>query len=378
MKLYDSIIIGAGPAGLMVARELENNKINYLILEAKAEVGYPLRCGEITREETFTELFARKDYPFIKNKISKISFRINDIQKRVRKNMFMLDKAECLQWLSEPIKDNLRLETKLLELKKEKNLWEIQTSKGTFHAKFVILANGTNYKIQKNLNLIKKKVELVPCIGGIFKNSTLNRDTAYFFYDEDMYIASWVFPKENNTFNAGAGAILKNRKTEGLNLKKAFKQSMQKLGIHLEGEPSFTGTYVTNGPIHHTYSDRLLICGDSAGHVFAGIGEGIYFSLKAGQFAGQTAVSAIRKDKFKSELLKEYEMNWMAAFGRQMDAGCILATNLFFLMRHHLTRNTLKIIKPEEIVDIWFNGNVSFRLKFFYLFLKLIGCQPKR
>jgi flavin-dependent dehydrogenase len=218
--------------------------------------------------------------------------------------MFMLDKAEFLQWLSEPTKDNLRLGTKLLEIKKEKSLSEIQTSKGTFHAKFVIFANGTNYKIQKNLNLVKKKVELVPCIGGLFKNSSLNRDTAYFFYDEEMYVGSWIFPKENNTFNAGAGVILKNRKTEGLNLKKAFKQSMQKLGIPLEGEPSFAGNYVTSGPIHHTYSDRLLVCGDSAGQVFAGIGEGIYFSLKAGQHAGQTIERAVKKDKYKSQFFK--------------------------------------------------------------------------
>jgi cation diffusion facilitator CzcD-associated flavoprotein CzcO len=42
MKLYDAIIIGAGPAGLMATRELENNHINYLILEAKGKVGYPL------------------------------------------------------------------------------------------------------------------------------------------------------------------------------------------------------------------------------------------------------------------------------------------------------------------------------------------------
>ena len=68
----------------------------------------------------------RKDYPFIKNKTAKISFRINDIQKIIKKDMFMLDKAEFLQWLSEPIKDNLRLGTKLLEIKKEKSLSEIQ------------------------------------------------------------------------------------------------------------------------------------------------------------------------------------------------------------------------------------------------------------
>ena len=169
MKIYDAIIIGAGPSGLMAARELANDQINYLIVEAKKNVGYPLRCGEGTEEETFTELFDRADYPFIKNKTSKIAFRINDTQKIVQKKMFMLDKIGFLQWLSEPTKDNLRLGTKLNELKIKKNIAEIQTSRGTFQAKLVILATGTNYRIQQALKLMKKNVELVPCIGGLFK-----------------------------------------------------------------------------------------------------------------------------------------------------------------------------------------------------------------
>ena len=378
MKLYDAMIVGAGPAGLMAARELERKKINYLILEAAGKLGHPLRCGEITREETFAELFPHKDYPFIRNNISRISFRIKDTQKMVRKNMFMLDKAEFLQWLSEPIKHNLRLETRLLEIKREKHFSEIQTSNGIFHAKLVILANGTNYRVQKDLSLVKKSVELVPCIGGLFKNSTLDRDTAYFFYDEDMSMASWIFPKENNTCNAGAGIILKKRKTGELNPKQAFKQFMQKVGISLEGEPTFGGNYVTSGPIHQTYSDGLLVCGDSAGQVFAGIGEGIYFSLRAGQLAGRTAIKAVENNTFNAELLKEYETNWRQSFGRQMDAGVMFATSLFFLMRHHLTRHALESIKAEEIGDTWFNGTVSFRFLLLYCFLKCIGCSPKR
>lgn len=64
----------------------------------------------------------------------------------------------------------------------------------------------------------------------------------------------------------------------------------------MDGGPSYAERYVTNGPIYRTYSDRLLICGDAAGQVFAGIGEGIYFSLKAGQIAGQTATKAIESE----------------------------------------------------------------------------------
>ena len=270
------------------------------------------------------------------------------------------------------------LNTKLVDIKEKTNLLEIVTTNETFETNLAILAHGTNYAIPKKFGLINSEVELVPCIGGLFENTTLNRDTAYFYYDEDMYIASWVFPKYNNIFNAGAGVILKNKTTAGLNLAEAFKESMNKFGIALEGEIDSGGRYVTSGPIGQTYSDRLLVCGDSAGHAFAGMGEGIYFSLKAGQLAGQTTIKAIKNDAFKCDFLKDYEINWKKSFGRQMRAGVIFTTILFFLMRHHLGQGTIKIIKPNEIRDIWFNGKVSLRLKIFFLFLKLIGCSTGR
>jgi digeranylgeranylglycerophospholipid reductase len=376
-RKFDTIIIGAGPAGLMAARELEEKQKDYLILEAKSKVGYPLRCGEITRIETFTKLFGRLDFPFIKNKISKISFRIKDTHKIVKKKMVMLDKPQFLQWLAEPIIENIRSETTVTEIKKEK-FWKIQTNKGTRYAKLLILANGTNYRFQKELGLVKKTIELVPCLGGIFKISILNPETAYFFFDEDKYFASWIFPKSGLICNAGAGVILKNKTTNGLHLKNEFKQFMQKLDISLEGDLHFGGNYVTSGPIQRTYSDHLLVCGDAAGQTFAAIGEGIYFSLMAGKIAGQTAVKAIEKGRFDAKYLKKYELNWKKEFGHQMEAGIIFAAYLFFLMRIHLTKYALKVVKEDEILDTWFNGRVSFRFRLLYYLIKLLSGAPRR
>jgi digeranylgeranylglycerophospholipid reductase len=377
-QIYDAIIVGAGPAGLMAARELDANKVNYLIIEAKSKIDSLLKCGEITRQDMFLELFGRTDYPFIKNKISNISFRVKNTEKVIKKNLIMLDKLQFLRWLAEPIEDNLILNTKLEDIHQKLDFLQILTSQGIFQAKLVILAHGTKYKVQKAFNLIKKDIEFVPCIGGLFKNTTLLQDTAYLFYDEDMGLASWAFPKQNNIFNAGAGIILKNKEKENSNLRKSFRHLVNKFEIPLNGEPCYAGTYVTNGPIHRTYSDHLLICGDSAGHVFAGIGEGIYFSLKAGQLAGQTVIKALKKNSFSRQFLKEYEIHWKKSFGRQLDAGLILATVLFFLMRHRLVLKVLEIITPKEILNIWFNGIVSLRLKVFYYLLKMFGCKPKR
>ncbi|MBW2966532.1 NAD(P)-binding domain-containing protein, partial [Candidatus Woesearchaeota archaeon] len=61
---YNIIIIGAGPAGLIAARELKKAKINFLIIDSKKEIGLPLKCGEGIREKEFIDFFQHKNYPF--------------------------------------------------------------------------------------------------------------------------------------------------------------------------------------------------------------------------------------------------------------------------------------------------------------------------
>ncbi len=90
------------------------------------------------------------------------------------------------------------------------------------------------------------------------------------------------------------------------------------------------------------------------------------------------AIKAIKENSFHREYLKNYEVDWKKSFGRQMDAGVIFSTVLFFLMRYHLADDALKFVKPKELLGIWFNGNVSFRLKILYFCLKSIGYSSKR
>ena len=108
------------------------------------------------------------------------------------------------------------------------------------------------------------------------------------------------------------------------------------------------------------------------------MGEGIYFSLKAGQIAGKTAIEAVKHGNYSSEFLERYERNWKESFGRQMDAGLLFATGLFFLMRLRLTCTALRLVNPKEIQDLWLKGEVSLRLKLLSLFLKSLGCSTKR
>jgi len=375
---YDVIVVGAGPSGLMAARELAQSDVRYLIIESSEQIGYPLRCGEITREETFSELLGHSADPFIRNKINTVSFQIENTRRLMRKTFFMLDKPKLLQWLSVPVENHLRLNTKVESLSIKNGGLEAVTNKGVLRAKLAVIASGTDYRLQRKVGLLKRDIELVPCVGGLFRNTTLDPETAYFYYDERSSVATWFFPRGEDIVNAGAGRILKNRTTERYSLGNVFRDIARKGEIPLEGELSFVGTYVTSGPLRRTYADRLLFCGDAAGHVFAGIGEGIYFALKAGQIAGRTAIKALKQRRLDSQFLQTYQAEWQTSLGRQMDSGVVFATVLFFLMRHHLTHKALKIINPNEIHDMWIEGHCSLRLKLVYFFLRSIACGPNR
>ena len=43
---YDVVVVGAGPAGSITAKLAVQNGAKVLILEKRAEVGSPIRCGE--------------------------------------------------------------------------------------------------------------------------------------------------------------------------------------------------------------------------------------------------------------------------------------------------------------------------------------------
>ncbi len=369
--MYDVIIIGAGPAGLMAARELKNENISFLILDSTRKIGLPLRCAEITREDSFLELFGSTNYPFVKNRTSKFAFQTRDTKKVIKKNFLMLDKPQFLQWLAAPVKDKVELKTEVQDITLEDKYLQLHTNRGIFQSKLVILGYGTNYRIQKQFGLVQKEIELVPCIGGLFKSDSVQQDTAIFYYDEETHTASWVFPKQKGIVNAGSGIMLKAKHRQ--NLERLFKKAMKHFNITLTGQPSFGGVFVTNGPIKKTYSDRMLVCGDAAGHVFGAIGEGIYFALKAGKIAGEIAKKATLSNNLSGKFLKRYEKEWKKAFGKIMHSGIVFATVLFFLMRHRLVGRALRIIKPQEIYDIWIKGKVSWRIKLLYLFVKAIG-----
>ncbi|MFC6268652.1 YpdA family putative bacillithiol disulfide reductase [Frigoriflavimonas asaccharolytica] len=124
-KMWDIIIIGAGPIGLNCALEAEKEGLSYLIIEKGTIVNslynYPL----------YMQFFSTAD----KLEISQIPF-ITTSTKPGRQ-----DALEYYQGIARQKNVNIKLYEEVLKITKSENFF-IETSKGKYEAKNVVIATG--------------------------------------------------------------------------------------------------------------------------------------------------------------------------------------------------------------------------------------------
>jgi digeranylgeranylglycerophospholipid reductase len=369
---YDIIIIGAGPAGLMAARELKSQNINFLIIDSKKEIGLPLRCGEGIREKEFIKFFQHKNYPFVKNTINAHEVHYENLTKTFRENFLELDRPEFEKWLAEPVKNNLKLSTPCKDINIKENLVEIITNKETLTANLAILAYGCNFNIQKKLNLVKKQPIIVLGYGGIYKNHNLDKNKFYYFFDTDYLGYLWIFPKDKQLANIGFGAFNTNKNTRQI-----INKLLKKYKINAQQFSEYAGIVPCSGPINKTYTDRLLICGNAAGQVHAFSGEGIYYGLITGKLAANTSIKALKEKNFNKEFLKNYEKDWKKEIGKNMQAGKIEADLLLLAFKHKKIKSLFNAPSEKELREMMLQGKVPLRAKFAWELTRLFNLTEK-
>jgi digeranylgeranylglycerophospholipid reductase len=366
--MYDVAIVGAGPAGLMAARNLPK-RLSFLVIDSKKEIGLPLKCGEGVREKEFIELFCNKDYPFVMNTVHEHDVRYKDIKRTFQADYLQLDRPKFEKWLAEPIKNKIKLKTRCKDIIIKEDFAEIVTNKDRIKTKLVILSYGCNFNIQRKYKLIKKNPLLFVCHGGIYKNYNLDKNKFYAYFNDKYFGYLWIFPKSKDIANVGFVAI-----AGGINVKKVLIDSLKKINPAIKKISDYSGVVPCSGPIEKTYYDRLLICGNAAGMVYAGTGEGIYFALESGKIAAQVAINAVKKNRFNKGFLKNYENRWKKSFGKLMKAGIIFYDLQYSAFKRKRMKE-LFIMPTNKEMKMMLNGEVPFRIKvlwYMYKFFKKI------
>jgi len=327
LKIFDVVIIGAGPAGCSAALTFKNSNYKVALIDKHS---FPREkiCGDglcdrsinVLKKlspsyfEEFLQLSPskkiNKTYIFYNSKKYNVGFdNYGYTIERKKFDDFLLSlvKRDCS---NVSISEN----TKIINIEQKADSVLVYSANGNvFSCKILILASGQNSTLINFLNVSPdKNAKSAFTIRAYFENvESVDNDTIEIHYDKKVFPGYfWIFPVDENKVNVGFG--LKYNKKRNMKsifedwiqqpyIKKRFKNSTQLSALKGSFIPYNTGNYNIAG-------DRFLIAGDSASLAdpfsFAGIGN----AMLSGNFAASTCLSCLELNKFDYLTTKKYEV----------------------------------------------------------------------
>lgn len=166
----------------------------------------------------------------------------------------------------------------------------------TLHGQYVVGADGANSVVRSSIPGFDRqrfRECMAPAIEISLPREAFPREVTH----PELYVGfldagyGWVFPNSDQTI-VGICGLRRNRE----NFSAIFEDYLRRIGVDpsavdsLHGHPLPYGNYIGD-PVH----GRLMLAGDAAGFVEPLFGEGIFFALCSGVFAGESITEAVEK-----------------------------------------------------------------------------------
>ena len=316
MDRYDVVIVGAGTAGLILARELGKSKHKVLLLERKNN----LLEFSFNTLGSFIDL-KEFDLPksVVSQKIDNVVFYSNRFNRKVKCDAYILDKKKVHEVLLESIDTDFV--TTILEVniksinKNEQNQYTavVDKKENIYYGKIFIDASGTNGVISKKVGLREKKIKYATGVEYNVKY-TGNPKNAYLMVGK-LYQGGygWIFPLKNERAIIGFGTyddqIIKELKQR---LNKILESPQIKKLVQKDND-KVEGGSIPLTPVLDKFVHNNLVCvGDSVSQVNPIVGEGYKFIFEAAILASRAIEKSLEKNDFV--FLTEYETNWKNRF----------------------------------------------------------------
>ena len=212
IKTYQTIVIGAGPAGLNAARFLAEKA---LILDKKPKIGLPVHCGEgISTDALKREEIAVKDKwiaTYIRH-IKRIMPNGRYIGERRDDPYAVVLKRDVFErHLAAQTPSEIRLNTRVVRIERENNMFRVQTDKGElFYSTYLIGADGPNSLVARQVFGLTPS--LIPAVNytAVFEKSVPNDALQmYFGHEIAPFGYGWLFP--TSTHSANVGLLIKHK-----------------------------------------------------------------------------------------------------------------------------------------------------------------------
>lgn len=320
------VVVGAGPAGSMTARQLAQHGHDVLLLEEHEAVGSPVHCTGLMGSDAFSEfdlprhaiLGAAEVARFWGAAGQSVAVRSDRIHAVViDRAAFDLGLAVAAQRAGAELRRGWRAETVVVE----PNGVRIRSNHGgsDIRARSCVLACGARYRFHRALGLGLPDLFLhsaqletpFPALPEI--EVRLGREVA-----PDGF--AWLVPVSRAQGPHARIGLM--GATKVLERFRAFADQMcARAGVNRADVPAPRLKMLPLGPITRTYADRVLAVGDAAGLVKPTTGGGIHYGLLSGAIAAGVLDAALRRDRLTAAALSRYERLWRRRFGQEIRIG---------------------------------------------------------
>jgi digeranylgeranylglycerophospholipid reductase len=361
---YDAVIVGAGPAGSTTAKYAARAGAKVVILEKRAEIGLPVRCGEGIGKETLAKAGLRPEPNWIANEVKGARIFAPNGQKIVLSDKFAgnecgyvihrdrFDQALAIAAIESGAE--LMIRTAAVGLLFDADHSKVRGVKAVrmgeridIEANIVVGADGFESQVGRwgGINTTLKPSDIATCFEYYLVGIDCDPDYT------DFYIGSfapggyvWVFPKSAHEANVGIGVqlskILQQRENSGMP-KQLLDKFIRRKPTLAKGKPlrQIAGAISCCMPLEQTVKDGLIIVGDAARQIDPLTGGGIGNACIAGKIAGEIIGKAVARADFSLNSLIEYDKGWR----RELEAQ---------LIRNWLAKEKLSSLNDDVINKI--------------------------
>jgi len=346
-RIYDIVVVGAGPAGSLAAKTAAEKGFRVILLERGRRPGDKNVGGELLTQDVFHHFSWMAEGP-LERPITRWSFHLHREDgslvelafSRSKPFGYTVHRPEWDRWVSKAAAEaGAQLKTSTLVERVLKNeggyAIGVETSKGEkFYGSLVIGADGVNSVVARSFGLrgkwppeavalaVKQTYRLGEnLVSGRFTRGGCVEALVVF---DDHYPSGycWVFPSKR-LVALGVGATLNSKEPPKLQLKRMLRLPAVRERVKGGRLIEEAARLIPVGPpAAKTFGDGILLAGDAAGFTCPMEGAGYEAAAYSGKLAAEVACEALSAGDVSAGFLSAYEERWRESWiGLNLDFG---------------------------------------------------------